>query len=385
MQALKALLSTSSLSNQWFVPGGACYIAHFSKLAQVSSTTTSTSALFECLIETFKFPKTQALSIAARFPPLKSSQKPQALFIYFRNLGFSHSHIQLAVFRRPQILFANIDKNLKPKIQHFHNLGHEGSRLGLLVARLPALLTASLKKRLGPRLQTLQNIASQYDLAKGVERCCWVLVKYPESRLLSNIALLQSCGIVGSQLSMLFRMQPRIFLSEESRLRDLVSRTLDFGFSVKSRMFVHGLYTVSGRSCITLERKFAIFSSYGFSKEECMEMFRKAPVLLRFSEEKLKFGMDFYLNTVKLTKNVVVYRPVLLMYSMKDRVVPRYHVLRAVESKGLLEKKKKPNLCTVLSLTNDRFLEKFVCKYLDDAEELFMVYKATSSEVAEYL
>ncbi|CAN1341857.1 Transcription termination factor MTERF5, chloroplastic [Linum perenne] len=357
MQALKALLSTSSLSNQWFVPGGACYIAHFSKLAQVSSTTTSTSALFECLIETFKFPKTQALSIAARFPPLKSSQKPQALFIYFRNLGFSHSHIQLAVFRRPQILFANIDKNLKPKIQHFHNLGHEGSRLGLLVARLPALLTASLKKRLGPRLQTLQNIASQYD----------------------------SCGIVGSQLSMLFRMQPRIFLSEESRLRDLVSRTLDFGFSVKSRMFVHGLYTVSGRSCITLERKFAIFSSYGFSKEECMEMFRKAPVLLRFSEEKLKFGMDFYLNTVKLTKNVVVYRPVLLMYSMKDRVVPRYHVLRAVESKGLLEKKKKPNLCTVLSLTNDRFLEKFVCKYLDDAEELFMVYKATSSEVAEYL
>ncbi|CAN0908627.1 Transcription termination factor MTERF8, chloroplastic [Linum grandiflorum] len=356
-------LSTYRLSNLRAIP---C----FSKLAESSST--SSSALVDCLIATFKFTDTQALSIATRFSSFKSPQKPQSLSQFLRDQGFTDAHIQATVSGAPQILFANVDRNLKPKIQHFRNLGLEGSRLGKFLSKNPTILTASLKEKLGPRLEILQKVVSHKDLARGVERCSWVLFKYPESRLLSNIALLQSCGIVGSQLSMLFRMQPRIFLREESELRGIVSKTLDFGFSVKSKMFVHGLYTVSGWSDATLERKFAIFNDFGFSREECLDMFRKAPVLLRCSEEKLKLGIDFYLNTMKLAKEMICCRPSMLMYSMTERVIPRYRVLEIMESKALFEK--RPNFSSVVSLTNEKFIEKFVFWSFDDAEELLMVY-----------
>ncbi|CAN1843965.1 Transcription termination factor MTERF5, chloroplastic [Linum perenne] len=361
------VLSTNCLSNLRFVAGGAC----FSKLAE--SSTTSSSALVNCLISTFKFTDTQAISIAARFSSLKSPQKPQALFGFLRGLGFADAHIQATVFWAPQILFADIESNLKPKIQHFQKLGLEGSRLVKFLSKNQRILTASLTVKLAPRLEILQKFVSQKDLAWGLERCSWVLYKYPESRLLSSIELLQSCGIVGSQLSMLFRVQPRIFLTEEAKLRDKVSKTLDFGFSVKSKMFVHGLCTVCGCSEAFLEGKFAMFNGLGFSREECIDMLRKAPVLLRCSDEKLKFGIDFYLNTMKLTKDMIVRSPALLMYSMTERVIPRYRVLEIMESKALLNK--RPSFCTVVSLTNETFVDKFVFRSVDYAEELLMYSK----------
>ncbi|CAN1748021.1 Transcription termination factor MTERF5, chloroplastic [Linum perenne] len=364
------VLSTYRLSNLRFGPGGACFIACYSKLAE--SSTTSSSALVNCLISTFKFTDTQAISIAARFSSLKSPEKPQALSGFLRGLGFTDAHLQATVAGAPQILFADIETNLKPKIQHFQKLGLEGSRLVKFLSKNHTILTASLTLKLVPRLKILQKIVSQKDLAWGLERCSWVLYKYPEKRLSSNIELLQSCGIVGSQLAMLFRMQPRIFLTEESKLRDKVSKTLDFGFSVKSKMFVYGLWTVCGWSEASLEKKLAMFNGLGFSREECIDMFRKAPVLLRCSEDKLKFGIDFYLNTMKLTKDMIVRTPSLLMYSMTERVIPRYRVLEIMESKALL--KIRPNFTTVVSLTNARFVEKFVFWSVDHAEELLMVF-----------
>ncbi|CAN1123996.1 hypothetical protein LINPERPRIM_LOCUS3515 [Linum perenne] len=137
-------------------------------------------------------------------------------------------------------------------------------------------------------------------------------------------------------------------------------------------MFVHGLCTVCGCSEAFLEGKFAMFNGLGFSREECIDMLRKAPVLLRCSDEKLKFGIDFYLNTMKLTKDMIVRSPALLMYSMTERVIPRYRVLEIMESKALLNK--RPSFCTVVSLTNETFVDKFVFRSVDYAEELLMVF-----------
>ncbi|CAN0925637.1 Transcription termination factor MTERF5, chloroplastic [Linum grandiflorum] len=369
MLSLK-LISTYRLCNLRSSPeGGACFIACFSNLASTSRR----SPLVDCLIGTFKFTDAEALAIAARFSPLRSPQKPQALSRFFRDLGLNDAHIQSIVSGAPQILFAEIDRTLNPKIQQIQKLGFQGSRLGKFLSKNPGILTASLKQKLVPRLETLQKAASHKDLSRGVENSGWVLFRYPESRLLSNIAFLQSYGIVGSKLSMLFKVQPRIFLATESQLRDVVYRTLDFGFSVESNMFVYGLHTMNGFNDVALERKFAVFFGFGFSREECIEMLRKAPVLMRCAEGKLKFGIDFYLNTMKLTKEMICRSPALLMYNMKERVIPRYRVLEVMVSKALL--KTRPNFGTVASLTDERFIEKFVFRSVDDAKELLMVYK----------
>ncbi|CAL1385191.1 unnamed protein product [Linum trigynum] len=378
MLSVKVLL-TSRLGNRCLIPVGAFSVARFSKLA--GSSTSTSSPLVDYLVSNFQFPETQALSIAARFHHRQSSQKAQGLFTFLRGLGFSQDHIRSTVCGAPQILFAGVDNNLKPKMELFQKLGFEGPGLGKFVSKNAGVLTSSLEKRLRPRVHFLLGNFYQKDVLKAIEKCSLLIFKHPDSRLLSNVALLRSCDIVGSQLSMLLRMLPRVFLRKECQLRGIVSRTLDFGFSMKSRMFVHGLCTVSCYSKATIDRKFAVFEGFGFSREECIAMFRIAPAVVRCSDVKLTSGVDFFLNTMNLAKEAVVRSPGLLMYSMKERIIPRYRVLEIMESKGLL--KKKPNFSTVVLYTSEQFLEKFVFMYRDHAKELLRVYNGHNVDSSE--
>jgi mTERF domain-containing protein len=329
------------------------------------------------LINSLKFSKTQALSISTRFDWVKSLEKPQSLLLFLQNLGFSETHIRSAVRVCPQILFSDIDKTLKPKIEFFQDLGLVGSELGKFISKNSSVLTFSLERRLVPCVEILKKILcsnkNNQDLIRVLSRCNALVCGDPESRLVGNIAFLKSCGIVGSQLSMLLTRQPWLFITQESKLRDLVSRALDMGFSVNSRMLVYALYTVSCMSNETFTRKLELFRNSGFSSDECMEMFRKQPALLRASEEKLKIGIEFFMNTIKLEKSVIVRSPSCLMHSMEGRVIPRYMVLQILKSKKLL--KREISFIHTMNLTEEKFLAKFIVKFGDHAEELLVAYK----------
>lgn len=331
------------------------------------------------LIQTFGFSQTLANSISNRFWWAKSTENPQSVIHFLRDLGFSEAHIRTSVRVAPQILFSDIDKTLKPKVQFFEQLGLVGADLGKFISKNSKVLTISLEKKLVPCIEILKKTLSgdenNGDLIRVLRRCTWVLSRNPEL-LLSNIAFLESCGIVGSQLSMLLTRQPRLFVIKQSTLKDLVSRAVDMGFSIESRMLVYALYTISCLRDETLRKKFELFRSWGFTEQECIEMFRRTPGLLRASEEKLKLGMEFFMNTMKFEKTLLVHRPTILMLSMEDRVIPRYRVLQILKSKRLL--KREPSFINVLSLTDEEFLDKFISRFADDAEELLVAYKGHS-------
>ena len=295
---------------------------------------------------------------------------------FLKQLGFSETHIQSAVKVSPQILFSDIDRTLKPKLQFFQDLGLAGPDLGKFISKHSVVLSHSLDKRLIPCVNVMKKVIvndkNNRDLIRVLQRGYWFFAT-PESRLLCNIALLENCGIVGSQLPMLLMRQSRLLTFRESMLRDLVSRVLDMGFSVHSRMFVYGLYTVSCLSGETFNRKLDLLHSFGFSKEECMEMFRRTPGLLRTSEEKLKFGIEFFLNDIKVTRSLLICQPHCLMNSMNERVIPRYRVLQVIKSKRLLMK--DPRFLNVLHLSEGEFLEKYISRFTGDAEELLVAYK----------
>nr|DAD40212.1 TPA_asm: hypothetical protein HUJ06_014535 [Nelumbo nucifera] len=180
---------------------------------------------------------------------------------------------------------------------------------------------------------------------------------------------------------MLLKRQPTLFAMKPSNLRERVHRVMEMGFSADSRMLVHALYTVSCMSQATLERKFNLFQSFGFSKDECMSMFRRNPGLFRTSEEKLKLGLEFYLYTVGFERKVLVYQPTFLMNSLEKRVIPRYRVLSILKSKKLL--KKNPSFAQVLLLSDEVFKEKFIAMFINDAEELLIAYKGESSDSSD--
>ncbi|XP_059629430.1 transcription termination factor MTERF5, chloroplastic-like [Cornus florida] len=360
------------------------FLSFFSSVSSLNRPRTQTSppipnpCILNYLLQTFHLSEPRALSICNRFSRTKTLEKPQVVVQFLKQqLGFSDAHIRSAVRIAPQILFSDIDKTLKPKLQFFQEMGVTGPDLSKIISRNSLLLTCSLDRKLKPCIEIFKKILinddKNRDLVLVLRRCTWVASKEPVSKLLCNIAFLHSCGIFGPQLSMLLKRQPRLFLMKESVLRNLVSRVVDLGFSIGSRMLVHAIYTVSCMSSETFARKFELFGSFGFSKDESMEMFRRAPGLLRTSEDKLKIGIEFYMDILRLKKSVLVHRPAVLMSSMEERVIPRYRVLQILKSKRLL--KKEPSFLNVLDLLEGEFLENYISRFEKDVEELLVAYK----------
>ncbi|KAK1551640.1 hypothetical protein Q3G72_001803 [Acer saccharum] len=353
----------------------------FSSLTKTPTLIPNTS-LFNYLIETLNFSITEAQSISnsTRFSNVKSLEKPHSVIHYFRSIGFSETDIRSSVRSKPRILLCNVDNILKPKMEFFQEMGLVGSDLGKFISKSSSVLTSNLEKTLIPSTQILRKILvndkNNQDLIRLISRCSWLIASHPERILLINIAVLESCGIVGSQLSMLLKIRPRLFLQNESKLRELVSRVSDLGFSVNSRMFVHALSTVCGLSEETFERKLELFTGFGFTKHQIMEMFHKHPSMFRRSEEQLKLGIDFFLNKPELKKEALIRRPCCLNFSPANRLIPRYKVMQILKSKRLL--KKEPSFVSVVTLSEEKFLEKYVAKFREDAEDLLAVYKGHS-------
>lgn len=361
-------------------------LSFFSSVSSIANIPEPTSLLYQYLIDTFKLTKSRALTISDRFSRDRSLYKPQTVHNFFQELGFSQTQIEYIVRVSPQLLFSDINKTLKPKIDYFQQLGFVGSDLLKFISKNSTLLTFSLDKKLVPCVEfiklVLQNDQSNKDLIRVLKRCYWVLCADPQARLLRNIVFLESYGIVGSQLSALFKYQPHLFVIQESLLRDFISRVVNMGFPLDSRLLVHALHTISSLSNETLKKKLDLLYSFGFSKDECMTMFRRTPALFRTSEKKLKFGIDFFLNTVKLRQLILVHSPWILMYSIDKRVIPRYKVLQVIERERLLAR--VPKFYPMLCLTDDVFIRNFIMKFPDNAEELLVAYKGHLLDSIEF-
>ncbi|CAN6679520.1 unnamed protein product [Malus baccata var. baccata] len=365
MQALKLLVLSRSPLYFQYLPSNAAKLS-ISLFSSLSSPTkilkpNGNSHLADYLVNTFKFTKTQAFSISSRFSWVTSPEKPQSVYSFLRELGFSDTHIRSAV-----------------RLEFFQQLGLFGYDLARFISKNSTLLTASLDRKLVPCIEILKKILGNEENAKDLIRllcrCNWVVTRDPKSRLLGNIAFMESCGIVGSQLSTLLKRQPWLFIVQESLLRSVVARVVEMGFSLNSGMLVHGLYTVSCLRNGTISRKLDLLCGFGFSGDECKDMFRRTPGLLRTSVEKIKFGIDFFLNTVEFKKSVLIHTPWILMHSMENRVSARYRVLEVIKSKRLL--KRDPSFYDALILPDNEVLDKFISRFRGDAEELLVTYKA---------
>ena len=224
MQTLKSssIFSTSYFLNFWLKPKS------FNFLLYSSSTSVSNPPLFNYLVKNLDFTETQALSISNRYSHVKSLKKAQSVAKFFQSLGFSNAQIASSVRMAPQILFADVEKKLKPKIKFFQDLGLVEPHLGKFFSRNSVLLICSLDKLI-PSIQIVKKVLgdNNEDLFKVFNRCNGFIARDGIIKLSRNIEYLESCGVVGSQLSNLLTRQPRIFRMTESALRDLVSRVLD--------------------------------------------------------------------------------------------------------------------------------------------------------------
>ena len=112
-------------------------------------------------------------------------------------------------------------------------------------------------------------------------------------RLLTNCAFLESCGIVGLQLSLVLKTCPTIFVMKETKRRDFISKVLDMGFSLDYGMVHHALYTISCSHHETLKEKLDFLCSFDFSKSEFLSMFRRHLLCLEHPRRSSSLELNF--------------------------------------------------------------------------------------------
>ena len=168
------------------------------------SSNQETTFLFNFLNSNSKLPNYQSNYISKRASGVTFPQRPLSVLNYFKQIGFSQTQIYSIIRQRVRLLFSDVDKTLRPKVELFQQLGFQGSDLCDFISKHPTILTASLNKTLIPSVEAIKKIVgNEKDFIQILSKCGWILPKY--QLFVANIAFLESCGIVGDQVLILLK------------------------------------------------------------------------------------------------------------------------------------------------------------------------------------
>ncbi|KAF9599745.1 hypothetical protein IFM89_001691 [Coptis chinensis] len=198
----------------------------------------------------------------------------------------------------------------------------------------------------------------------------------PQKHLEPKVQILRDLGVPDSSISKLILIGHRACSQGNDNFSDTVKEVLEMGFDPSSKMFVYAVREVSGVCKAKREVKMGIFRSFGWSDEEIRLAIRNQPMCITISEEKLRIGLDFFMNGKNWEAERLAKYPNVLSLSLYKRIIPRLNVIEFLISKSLLEKDGK--LASALYLTDAYFIKKYVAKYEDRAPGLLKLYQGLS-------
>ncbi|XP_059631451.1 uncharacterized protein LOC132274233 [Cornus florida] len=337
-----------------------------------SSSPKSPNAVADYLIERHKFsPETASkVSFSPRSPNLKRPETIDSILSFLEESGFSDTNLERVIKHAPQLLSANLELSIKPKFKFFQELGISSSDIVQIVSSDPRILTR-VDSQLGPSILALKSVlVSNMDVSRVLKRSGHNLSQDWAKTMIPNIEFLKSCGISSSQITRRVYNSPTFCFLKPTRIRENVKRVDEMGFDRKSKMFLEAIRIISSMTKEKWELKLEVFKSLGFSEDDILSVFRRAPQLFGLSERKIKETTQLFLRTGKCDISYVVNNPELLCYSVENRTKPRLRVLEVLESRNLLLK--KPSLGTVCKMTDKKFFEKYVVPHSNEVGELFV-------------
>ncbi|XP_059629839.1 transcription termination factor MTERF5, chloroplastic-like [Cornus florida] len=342
-----------------------------------SSSPKTPIAVADYLLARHKFSPETASKVSSVVKYLKSPEKTDWILSFLEEFGFSDTHLEQVIKRMPKVLYANLERTIKPKFKFFQDMGFSSSDIVEIVSSHPWILTTSVDNRLGPSILALKNVlGSNMDVPRVLKRSGLFLRYDLAKTMIPNIEFLKSCGISSSQISQHVCYCPRYFLHKPTSIREYVKRVNEMGIDGKSKMFLHAIRAISSMTRENWELKLEVFKSLGFSEDDILSVFRRQPLVFAKSERKIKAITHLFLSMGKCDISFVVNNAELLGYSVENRLKPRLRVLEVLESRNLLLK--KPSLATVCRMTDKKFFEKYLLPHSDEVGELFVVNKASS-------
>ncbi|GAB2271201.1 hypothetical protein Dimus_006045 [Dionaea muscipula] len=289
---------------------------------------------------------------------------------YLKQSGFSEAQMEKIIKRVPKILVADLDRTIKPKVQLFIDLGFSPDDTAQILTADPTILTNRAADRISHSIAILKGVlGSDSGVARALKASTWFLKSDLEKNFVPNIELMISRGVGLSQILRGIYNYPRLLLNSLEAMREFVKRADEIGFDGKSGVFFHAIRAIGSMSIESWESKLELFRNLGFSEHDVMKVFRRSPQVFTLSERGIREAVDFFLNQGKADLPFIVEHPSMLTLSVEHRLKPRMKVLNVLNLNNLLAK--EPSLTTVMKVSEQHFVKKYVLPHFDLVGELY--------------
>lgn len=299
--------------------------------------------------------RAQALKASRLLSNIKSPSKPEATLSFLSGLGVPHSDIAAAVAADPRLLFASVRRVLAPRFTELSELGLSPSQI---VHILSIRRTGSLRGNLQFWLQIFGSYDNLLPLAKSNSDLLSVSL---EKVVKPNLTILKECGISACDIADLTLYSSRLITVNPKFLLGAVARVEELGVDRGSRIFRRALATLAFMSKENVTMKISLLHKLGFSRDDILMIAKKAPQALASSDGKIRQNMEFLMKDVSLEARYIARRPVLIMYSLEKRLMPRHCLLKVLRQKGLLNV--ELDYYATASMAEKKFVQKFVDPY----------------------
>ena len=103
------------------------------------------------------------------------------------------------------------------------------------------------------------------------------------------------------------------------------------------RVLVEAIQVVSIMRQLMLESKLELYKRWGWSKDVALLAFKRQPHCMLLSEEKITEAVDFLVNKMGCPSAVIARNPIIILFNLEKRIIPRYLVIQSLLAKGLLK------------------------------------------------
>ncbi|XP_042390242.1 transcription termination factor MTERF15, mitochondrial-like isoform X2 [Zingiber officinale] len=306
-------------------------------------------SVVEYLVDSWGLSAAEASKVSRSLSDLKSSKKPDYFFNFLKSQGFTDSHIKRIINVNPRSVCVKVE----PKFRSWLDAGISQSDLVEIITSYPRILHYSIRS----------------------------VVSSVEKRILPNLKFLMDvCGISEEKASRAMRSRPELLAKKLDSLQTLVRRADELGVPRQSPMYPLLLIVLYGIDKEKFEAKSKFFKSLGWSESDFFTAVRTTPTLLTISQPYLQRKMEFFVKEVGYSPSFITQRPLILLFSLDKRVIPRFQVLELLKSENLWTA--KGNFFYYMKLSDKKFIEKFVIPYKEKVPKLVDIYSLPSTEVS---
>lgn len=318
--------------------------------------------MYDVLVNKHHFSPQVASLVASDLTRSRSPEKADSILSFLEESGFSSTQLEKIVKCKPRILTASYEDEIRFKIKSFRELGFSSDEIAQITSSNQVIFQLSVKNRIVPSLSVLKGLmGSDEEMVRLVKKCAWFVTTDLEKVLLPNVEILKSFGIPASDIRRVLFYFPRFMLVKPEMMRKSVEKAKEWGASESSRMFIYSVRVIASMSDKAWERKVQAFRDMGISDSDIPAMFGKAPMVFLASMKKIKRVKELLVATGKFDVSSIVDHPCLLGCSIEKRLKPRLQIIGVLESKNLI--KKWPSLGTIYTLSDDKFLDRYVRPY----------------------